>query len=232
MKEKLLRQLEAQRSVMGVMENNLQVWQSVKEIRKNYDTFVRNIKKIGDCLAVTGTDLEPLKEKMRLSRESTIGHLLPIAGVMEVFAGDTGDRKLAKIAKATIKSPEKMKTSSLRKYCLEVLKRASGLLESPAAGTKGKDDHHLSGYGLTVKHIQRLQESSDFFCHIVDNYEEALEKRDKYETRLERYIQDNKMILTRKLDRTILLFRDSHKEFHDSYFRARFHGGKKHESLG
>ena len=35
---------------MEVMEKNLSKWQSVKELKKKYDQFVRNIKKIDDLL--------------------------------------------------------------------------------------------------------------------------------------------------------------------------------------
>ena len=224
MKEKLFRQIVSQKSVMEVMENHLPVWESVREIRKNYDDFIMNIKKIGDCLAETETDLTPLKEKLHLSKESLIGQVLPVAGVLGVFAGDTGDRKLEKITDVKIIDLEKMKTGALRKYCLKVLNRASELLDIPANGKTEEADRTISGYGLTGKHLEKLQESFDRYCENADIHRDALKKIMKNEARLERHIRDNNLLLRKKMDRLILLFRETWKEFHDSYFNARKSG--------
>ena len=221
MTEKSEKQLAIQKSVMDVMEKHIAIWQDVEEIRNKYDLFIRNIKKIDDDLAMTGTNLPPLKQKCNTARKVLVRHAFPIISVLDVYASDIRDDKLIKLLNSEDHKLEKMKPDALKKYCSRVIKSSSELLKPSDETNKKPPKHVISGYGLTAGHVDGLQKALDQFTKDQDLYRETRSKKKRSEVNLEKRIRDNNVLLKRKLDKMIPLFRDSHKAFHDAYIRAR-----------
>jgi hypothetical protein len=215
------KQIEIQKSVMDVMEKNLSKWQSIEEMRKNYDLFIRNIKKIDDYLAEVKADPASLKKKMLRSKKELIRHLSPVIGVLEVYAGDSGNKKLVRLAASGIDDLKRLKAGALTGYCRQVLKAINSLTEKQAAEAPGGPDRMISDYGLTLNHLEKLKEASDQHAADIKDYRNSRDEIRKSRSGLERRIRENSKIVKRRMDPIMLLFRDSHRDFHDAYFSSR-----------
>jgi chromosome segregation ATPase len=218
---KLVKQMAIQKSVMDVMEKNLAAWQSVEEMRKDYDLFVRNLKKIDDDLAEIKKDLAPLKKKRLRSKNALIQQLSPVTGILEVYAGDSGDRKLARLTDSRIDDLKRLKTDALKQYCEKVLKEVASLMETQAGNNQKGSRRMISGYGLTEEHLERLKKALDQYATDAENHMNSRNDIRKSRARLERRVRENSQLLKKRMDRMMLLFHDSHKDFHDAYFSSR-----------
>lgn len=227
MTRKQQKQLFIQKAVMEVMEKNLSKWQSVKELKKKYDLFVRNIKKIDDYDTILRTDFAPLKEKRAISKKELMGKVFPVISVLGVFAYDKGDKKTGKLANVKFSELEKMKHNALVKYSTRVLK-ISGLLieQNPEAGEK-TTKHVIADYGLTSKHLEGLQTALDISIGDEAAYAEIRLRKKKSKAKLERRIRDNNTLLKKKLDRMMHLFSDSQKSFYSAYIKSRIPAEKR-----
>jgi len=221
MTEKQQKQLFIQKAVMEVMEKNLSKWQSVKELKKKYDLFVRNIKKIDDYDTILRTDFAPLKEKRAISKKELVGKVFPVTSVLGVFAYDNGDKKMGKLANVKFSELEKMKHNSLVKYSKKILKISGPLIEqNPEAGKK-TPKHVIADYGLASKHLDGLQTSLDNCIRNEAGFTEIRLMKNKSKAKLEQRIRDNNVLLKKKLDRMMHLFRDSQKTFYSEYIKSR-----------
>ena len=227
MTEKQQKQLFIQKAVMEVMEENLSKWQSVKELKKKYDLFVRNIKKIDDYDTILRTDFAPLKEKKAISKKELVGKVFPVTSVLGVFACDNGDKKMGKLANVKFSELEKMKHNALVKYSTRVLKISGPLIEqNPEAGEK-TTKHVIADYGLTSKHLDDLKTAKDNSIRDEAAYAEIRLRKKKSKAKLERRIRDNNTLLKKKLDRMMHLFSDSQKSFYSAYIKSRIPAEKR-----
>ncbi|HER09080.1 MAG TPA: hypothetical protein ENO20_09240 [Bacteroides sp.] len=227
MTEKQQKEVAAQKAVMEVMEKNIARWQSVSEMKKEFDLFVRHIKKMDDHLAVIRKDMAPLKKARLESRKALIDQVFPVISVLRVYAYDTGDRKLGRQVKMKFSDLEKLKGNALTKYCYRVLKRSRALTEQDAdaekAKKKGKETpaRSLTEYGLTAKHFDQLQQSLGRFIRDDEVLMHAREEKKKSRKDLDRRIRTNNRLLEKKLDHMMQLFRDTQKTFYNAYVRSR-----------
>jgi hypothetical protein len=220
------KQVAIQKYVMDVMEKNIVKWKDVEEIKKKYDHFVRNLKKIEDDLLIISTDLSPLEQKSTASKEELIRKVSPIAGVLGVYAGDIGDMKLARIGGMSEKELRKIQPKALKKYCTKVIKISGDLLR-PVDENKKPPKRVISGYGLTPLHLEKLHQALDQYISQEAKFLESRKKYKRSKAKLEKRIAFNNKLLKGQLDRMILLFRDSEKTFYNAYLRSRTSPAKK-----
>jgi len=216
---------------MKVMEDHHASWQSVPEMKEAFDRFVRNLKKIGDHHGVIETGLESLKKSRAGSKNELIETVFPVTSVIGVFADDAADRKLGKLGEMKYSELEKLKAGPLKRYCTRILNRSRALLE-PEPGEKagkragkkkgkGKPPRALADYGVTVKHLDRLQQALERFARDDEALGQARKARKKSQKKLDRLVKENNLLLKNKLDRLMHLFRDSGKPFYSAYIRSR-----------
>jgi hypothetical protein len=215
MTEKQEKKVAVQKAVMEVMETHNSRWQSVPEMKKNYDIFVRNLKKIDDHIEVLRTDPDPLKKDRLHSRQALIDQLFPVISVLGVYAFDRGDSKLGKFVRMKFSDLEKMKADALQKYGIKVLKTSRALMEGQEAGQP------LTDYGLTGKHLDRMKQALDRFIQDDASYVRSREEKKKSRKKLDRRIAENDQLLKKKLDRMMHLFRDTQKKFYNAYTGSR-----------
>ncbi len=210
-----------QKAVMGVMEKNLTQWQSIAELKSKYDQFVRNVKKIDDYSVILQTNLTPLKEKRADSTRKLVEQLFPVTSVLGVFAYDMGDKKLGNLCNAKYSELEKMKHDSLVKFSVKALKTSDRLLDQQEKMGKKKPKHRLTDYGLTPKHLKNLQLILDSCIREEAHFKETRLKKKKSKVKLNRSIRENNLLLKKKMDRMMHLFRDTHQAFYSAYIKSR-----------
>ncbi len=216
---------------MNVMEAHHASWQSIPEMKEAFDRFVRNLKKIGDHRGVIEAGPGTLKEARAGSKNELIEAVFPVTSVIGVFADDAADRRLGKLGGMKYSELEKLKAGPLKRHCTRILTRSRALLE-PEPGEKAgktagqkigkeKPPRPLADYGVTVKHLDRLQQALERFARDDEALGQARKARKKSQKKLDRLVKENNLLLKNKLDRLMHLFRDSGKPFYSAYIRSR-----------
>jgi hypothetical protein len=220
MSKKIEKQVAIQRSVMAVMEQHLPAWQQVAELKKSYDLFVKNLKKINDSSGLLKLDLAPLKKKRLKSRESLILHIRPVIAVLGVYANDTGDKKLAGLVRVKSGELGKMGKQGLKKYCQKLIKTTTTLLEPARKEEKQPPSATLSGYGLTPGHLMHIQKALETYLKDDLQYSDSRARKEKAKSVLAKRIEANNSLLKAKMNKLVSLFRNSDKAFYGSYLIA------------
>jgi hypothetical protein len=220
MTEKQKKEVEIQRSVMSLMEQNLTVWQSIPVLKYKYDHFVRNIKKINDHLEITGTDLAPFRESKLRSMKTLLEQAFPVISVLGVFGRDTGNTKLNKMVNHNADELETMNPDALRKYFRRILRLSRALMEPYQGDGSETPARKISDYGLKEKHLVKIETALNQFISDADTYKEKRKQLKSNKLQLDRRIRDNRILLKTQLSKLILLFRDSHKDFYREYLSA------------
>lgn len=221
MTEKQKNQVAVQKAVMDVMEKNIAKWQSITEMKSKYDLFVRNIKRIDGYKTILQTDLASLKEKKTNTRKELIEQVFPVTSVLGVFAYDMKDKKLGKFVNMKYSKFEKMNSDALEKLCIKVLKISRVLLDQNVEAEKTAPKHVIGDYGLTVKHLDNLQITLDQYIREEADFSETRLSKKKSKSKLNRRIRENNVLLKKKIDRMMHLFRDSQKIFYKAYIKSR-----------
>ena len=220
MTDKQQHEIEIQRSIMSVMEQNLSIWRSVPELKNKYDLFVRNLKKIEDHQNMAGTDLAPYREKKLGSMKTLLQKAIPVISVLGVYAKDTGNTKLNKLVNLNADELETMNPDALRKYFRRILRICRALMEQDKGDGLETHTRKISDYGLTENHLEMIREALDQFISDQDTFKNQRIEIKRYKNKLDRRIRENNIILKTQLNKMILLFRDSNKEFYESYLKA------------
>ena len=226
MKKKLEQQIFMQRTVMHIMERHLGKWQPVAELKRNYDLFIKNLKRIDDSLGHISIDLDPIRHELAASRTKLIEQLFPATSVLAVYAIDRGDRKLQKMAKVKFTELEKMDPRELEKYTRRILKTIRGLIEKEAGEGKKQAASHIKDYGLGEKHLEDMQQSLDHYMAKEEQLEQTRLMRKKSRKKLAGSVRDNNALLKKKIDRLMQLFRETESAFYKEYVKARLAVGE------
>ena len=206
---------------MSVMERHVTVWQSVSALAALYDRFVINLKKIEDHLLVTQQDLDALKAKIPELKTQLLERLHAVSGALGVYASEEGDRKLLKLADSKRSDLRKLKSAALIKQAEKLYQAGKKLNEKDIRDLKKPPKFHISGYGLNEKHLQDLREALEKYRQALQEFTEAKASVRKSKAKLAQKIQENNQLLSRRIDRVVLLFKEINPDFFDSYARAR-----------
>ncbi len=221
MKEKMHKKLATQRAVMSVMERHVTVWQSVSALAALYDRFVINLKKIEDHLLVTQQDLDAMKARIPELKKQLLERLHAVSGALGVYASEEGDRKLLKLADNKRSDLRKFKSAALTRQAEKLYQAGKKLNEKDISEMKKPPKFHISGYGLTEKHLQDLKEALENYRQAIQEFTEAKASVRKSRAKLAKKIQENNQLLSRRIDRVVLLFKEINPDFFDSYVTAR-----------
>ncbi len=211
---------------MNVMEKHLVSWQEVTELQRKYDLFVKNLQKIENAVRVLDKEVSPLKEKRADSRKKLVEQLFPVTGVMGVYAYDTGDKKLRKLADRKFSEMEEMKSGALDLYSGRVLKKAGQLMAMKKEDSKKSPGRLITEYGLTQDHLERLRSAREASARESASVKQLKSDREQNSRILGKAIRENDQLLKRRIDRMIHLFRDTAPVFYTEYQEARGGGGK------
>lgn len=226
MKAKLNEQILMQRSVMDLLESNLKLWQNVEALKKNYDRFVRNIKRINDLETELNKDSSSLKAGIDEARKRLFETLYPVASVLNVYASETGNNKLIRMTDLDLSDLENMKNSKLLKLGNGILKSHNKLILLKNKSDKMKiNDTNLQAvtehYGLTQVHTDNFQEALKDFSDKVENFEILKATKTKACKKLNNRARDNENILTGRIDKIMTVFMQGNKKFFNDYQKIR-----------
>lgn len=227
MKEKLDKQLLMQRTVMDHMESNLKLWQNVEALRKNYDRFIRNIKRINDLeaeLAESPVSLDTEKEKARKKLAEAI---LPVVNVLNVIASETGNKKLMKITDLINSDIENQKCNKLLKLGDKILKNHKKLIAVNNKSDKKNPDGSgklrivTDHYGLTQDHMDKFQDASQNLNEKVESSDNLKARQIKVRRIIKKRIEENERILSGRIDKIMTVFLKGNKNFFSDYQKIR-----------
>lgn len=221
MKEKMQKKLEAQRAVKEVMEHHLSAWQSVSALASLYDRFVKNLKKIEDYLVVAQQDLGSMKSEIPGLKKQLADRLYAVSNALGVYAAEEGDRKLIKLTDKKLKELKNLNPDRLLKHGYKTLNAGKKLSEMDLKVMKKPPKHHISGYGLTEKHFQLLEQVLEAFEQALNGYRGTKLEVKRSKAKMAKKIQENDQLLRRKIDRMILLFREINPQFYHAFVQAR-----------
>lgn len=212
------RKLAMQQKVMSCMEDNLKVWGHILEMQKDYDLFVKNMKKIHDLQPAVHNDPEPIAVNIKNSRDKLVAQLLPVIKVLSVYAHDKGLKKLEKRTKIDRKALNKLKSAQLEKEAFAVWKAIS---KHQGSDEKGKKNAEAENYGLSQKMIDSLYETIVQYKNLRENYKEEKQARKKAIERTDDLIKANNRLLKKRIDKFVYLFEQSQPDFFKCYMMAR-----------
>jgi hypothetical protein len=223
MKEQLNEKLTVQQAVRDVMEKNISKWQHVPALKSQYDRFVLNLKKIEDHQLVIAHDLAPLKEKRKLAKDQLIERVFPVSSALCVYASDVGDRKLKNQVKGKLREMQKLSSADLIKYGKSVLETIRSMMEKSNKSRKKEAIHPVEDYGLSEPVLLKLQTALDTLEAAINEYCEASLNRKKSRVKLVKRLRENELLLKKKMDHMIHLFRDNQKAFYNAYLKSRLY---------
>ncbi len=207
--------------ITNFMETNLEKWNSIEEIRKTYDDFVSNLKKIKEIQPELERDLSPVKKELAKKKDLLLQRLFPVRNILEVYAEDHNIGKKGKSIATVRNKLETMAEGELLEYASRLHRLIDEYMhgeEKQEAGTNritpGKD---IQRYGLTQSMMDGLHSA-------IHQYQSAFELRtdvSRYRKRMKKksgaLIRANRRLLTKRLDKLMSVFSGTHPSFFKAY---------------
>lgn len=215
MKTNLQKRLKVYENTIASLDKHLPVWQHVKEMTRTHDRFVRNFKKLTDHKAVLDRDFKSMREKQVKIRKELVDRIIPVMGVISMFAEDHGNKTLKKQFSIKAKKVEEMKASQLLTLSKAVI----------SLGTNEKNGKpkklNPSDYGLTRVMTEGIKTKSDELRGSLESIKAASKERNRSMQAARRLINRNDKLLKSRTDKFVMLFRKSNAAFYQDYQQAR-----------
>ncbi len=215
MKANLPKRLKVYENTIASLDKHLPVWQHVKEMTRTHDRFVRNFKKLKDHKAVLDRDLKSMRDKHLRIRKELVDRIIPVLGVISMFAEDLGNKVLKKQFSVKAKQVGKMKDSQLLTLSEAVISISTG----EKKGKSGK--LNPSDYGLTKEMAEGIKTKWNELKGSLESLKETRKERNRSTQAAERLISRNDKLLKSRTDKFVLLFRKSNAAFYQDYKQAR-----------
>ena len=75
-------------SIQGDPLADDRIAQSIAEIRKTYDAFIKNLKKLKDLQPDLETNLDPVQDELQEKRNQLIDKIFPVTNIFAVYVSD------------------------------------------------------------------------------------------------------------------------------------------------
>ncbi|HKK58346.1 MAG TPA: hypothetical protein VJ937_02610 [Salinivirga sp.] len=210
--------LAMQQKVMECMEENMKGWSHILEMQKDYDRFVKNMKKIQELQPAVHNDTEPIAVNIKNTREKLIAQLLPVLKVLSVYAHDKKMKKLEQKTKTDRKALNKLSAGKLEKEALTIWKAIN---KHQNTNVEEKKSTEPEKYGLSQKMIDSLYETIVQYKNLRQNYKEERKAQKKAIESTQDLIRANNKLLKNRIDKFIFLFEQSQPDFFNAYAMAR-----------
>ncbi len=199
-----------------LMENQLEKWHSITEIRRTYDEFIRNLKKLKDLQPDLEKNLDPVRDELKEKREQLIEKIFPVTNILAVYATD---KKLKKGTRnMIIKRDElnKLNKAKLLDLADRMLKSTEKYFPDP-----GVVEHELLSYGLTTIMVDEFSTALTKYAYALQLNKDLLRNRSKSRKTSNRLLKANREILNKRLDRLMTVFSITHPSFYQEYTTIR-----------
>lgn len=202
-------------NVITVMDRHLDAWKQVPELSRTNDQFVRNYKKIADFGEVLEQEGDPLADNYVALRKELVDGILPLLGVVSVYAGDTKNKTLKR---KTAFRPGEVKKMDDR----ELLRLTKTMVRAANPPRKGpKEPPALSNYGFTEEMAASLKAAGKSFSAAAKALKNDVKAKKKAAKRIGVLMIRNENLLKKRMDRMVKLFRATAPDFHKDYKEAR-----------
>ncbi len=214
--------------IINVMDKNTEKWNTVPEVKKTVDEFVKNYKKLNDLKLEEDHDLRPYVQLTVERRNELVQKLFPVTSLLNVYAFDHGNGKLNKKLDRRKADLMKMKDRNLFELVDLVIKTAQKLLNGNQKGRKKgskkqkQDDRDgIRGYGLNESMLEELKTLGKMAEEAKRSLRRAEKEKVKSAERLKRISKENNRLLKKKLDGLMVQFEESDPVFYTEYLKAR-----------
>jgi len=199
-----------------LMEDQLEKWHSITEIRKTYDEFIKNLKKLKDLQPDLEKNLDPVQDELKEKHENLIGKIFPLTNILPVYIND---KKLKKGTRSMIISKDEL--DKLKKA--KLLDLAGRILETTEKYLPDLDmeDHDLSRYGITAIMVDEFSSALTKYAYALQLNKDLLNNRSKSRKTSNRLLKVNREILNKRLDRLMTVFSVTHPSFYQDYANIR-----------
>jgi DNA repair exonuclease SbcCD ATPase subunit len=204
--------------INNLMEDQLDKWKTIDEIRKTYDDFIKNLKQLKDMQPDLDKDLSPLTKEFDEKRELLITKIFPVVNILAVYSSDNN---LKKGISNLIINREELGHLKRRKL-LDFANHMQKTLEKYFPGS-GHPDGELSHYGLTPIMVDEFSTALAKYDHALQLSKDLLRNRKKSEKTSNRLLKANRKILEERLDRLMTVFSVTHPSFYQDYAGIREH---------
>jgi hypothetical protein len=206
------------------MEQNLEKWNSIDEIRRTYDVFVNNLKKINDLQPELKQEVKGLTEELEAKREVLLKKIFPIGNILEVYAQDHSVGKNSESLLIGQKRLEVLSNKDLLHYALNLHKRCDRFLQH-SIGTEPLDrispNNDIKRYGLTRYMLDDLYSVSQQFQSTLKLRKDVQTYRKRTRQKVDGLISTNRQLLANRLDKLMSVFSGTHPSFYGEYRRIR-----------
>jgi hypothetical protein len=199
-----------------LMEDQLEKWHSIAEIRKTYDEFIKNLKKLKDLQPDLEKNLDPVQDELKEKRENLIGKIFPLTNILAVYIND---KKLRKGTRSMIISKDeldKLKKAKLLDLASRILETTEKYLPDP-----DMEDHDLFRYGITAIMVDEFSSTLTKYAYALQLNKDLLNNRSKSRKTSNRLLKVNREILNKRLDRLMTVFSVTHPSFYQDYISIR-----------
>jgi hypothetical protein len=210
--------------VSETLEKNLPKWDEISAFREIYDEFMKNLvklKKLSEKQIKKPATL--LNKKDKLLNQLT-EKVIPVANILQVYSTDYKEKKI-KPVKIIKEKLIHTKDSVILKKCGYVLAKSRKLFNKALKkGQKINNEgtqSNILGYGLTERMIHELEASYDQFKEESDYIGSILSQEKKIMGKMKTLVRKNKKLLSKKLDKLMILFESKDPEFHRLYKQSR-----------
>jgi hypothetical protein len=199
-----------------LMEDQLEKWNSIAEIRKTYDEFIKNLKKLKDLQPDLEKSLGPVQDDLNAKQEQLIGKIFPVANILAVYGSDN---KLKKTVRNMIVSQEelnKMKKVKLLDLAGRMLKTTEKFFPDAEQA-----ESELSRYGLTAVMVDEFSTALTKYAYALQLSKDLLRNRNRSKKISNRLLKANREMLEKRLDRLMTVFSVTHPSFYQNYNNIR-----------
>lgn len=214
--EKRMAWIHQFQEINRLMEDQLEKWQSITEIRKTYDEFIRNLKKLKDLQPDLEKNLDPVQDELEEKRRQLIDKIFPVSNILAVYLND---KKLKKEARNMITGWEELDKLKKAKL-LYFASRMMQYTEKYFPGTE-QEDHELLRYGLSGMMVDEFNTALTKYAYALQLNKDLLKNRNKSRKISNRMLKANRIILNKRLDRLMTVFSATHPSFYKDYARTR-----------
>lgn len=207
--------------VIDFMELHLDKWNHIEEIRRTYDDFVSNLKKIRDILPELQTDLTPVKRELEEKRAILNRKLFPVGNILEVWAGDHKTGKKVRRLLAEHKKVETLGYKTLMDHSARLYRLAVEYMHSAEtgneSGTQNDAGNNPGRYGLTRAMLDELHTAIQQYESSLVLRIDVMDYRKRVRQKRDGLIASNRKLLKKRLNKLMTAFSGTHPSFYRDY---------------
>jgi hypothetical protein len=190
------------------LDQKFQLWSTIPRLvtyKNNLDELLsRILQKAEETKQGTGISYKKAQLKKILGIKVS-----GLSGVLQAYAHDTGNLDLAEAIKTSKSDITRLRDQDVEAIVSKVLAVADEKLED------------LADFGTTESNITEIKNTLEEFKGLIGKPRVILNEKYVAIASLEGFYDETNSVLKNKLDKLMLIFRESNSEFFDGYIRAR-----------